>query len=284
MATLGVGTSVTAELRRDPMAADFLVSIASAAVGTKFFVPPLPAEDEPHAVEFFEKLPAITKLTQYATDKDLRADIGQHFFDILRYILFTNRCHLIHLPPELAIPECAAQTEQFLCVVATPERELAFQKKKETAGNAWLWHGSCLDRWHSILHTGLQDLGRTPDARNGGPWFGDGVYQSNLSEYSIAYAGGVYTDAAGGPHLNTNKYANTIFPKTTTVLALCENIKGPELNLVTQAEYTQKDIEGLIVRCLMVVKTSFAWDPFAKPPAHMPSLHECLSYIASRSH
>jgi hypothetical protein len=194
----------------------------------------------------------------------LRNTIGEQFFDILRFILLSNRCHLIHLTGSLQISECANQTEQFLCVVATPERELIFQKKKEASGNVWFGHGSILSRWHSILHTGLQDLGRTADALNGGPWYGDGVYQSNASETSFAYAGG------GRIHeVNANKCKNTELPVNMTVLALCENVKGPNLNLVYPLEYTQKDPEGLIVRCMMVAKESFSWDPYAKPPRYV---------------
>jgi poly [ADP-ribose] polymerase 6/8 len=274
MANLGVGSSVVTELRRDPMAADFLVSIASAASGTKFFVPPLPKAIEPHAAAFFTKLPAISTLAQFGSDRELREGIGPQFFEILRYILFTNRCHLIHLPPELAIRECRDATEQFLCVVATPERELTFQNKKKKSGTVWLWHGSALDRWHSILHNGLRDLGGTGDARHGGP--GDGVYQSNMSTVSLAYA-----DMAAGP-ANANKYGQTRLPAHMTVLALCENVKSHALTNKGGCEYTQKDVNGLIVRCIMVAKSQFNWDPFAFPPAHVPSLHECLSYIARR--
>jgi hypothetical protein len=280
MANLGVGSSVVNELRRDPVVADFLVAIASSASGTKFFVPPLPPSLEDHASEFFRTLPAISAITGYATDKDLGDAIGNEFFEILRYILFTNRCHLIHLPRQLAIRECAEATEQFLCVVATPEKELVFQKKKGKNRSAWLWHGSFLNRWHSILHTGLQDLGRTSDATHGGPWFGDGVYQSNESAVSLGYASG--TIGHTGQNTNANNYQKSQMPKLMQVLALCENVPGRLLKNVTRSEYTQRDPDGLIVRCLMVAKKQFAWDPYAKPPEHVPSLAECLAYIAER--
>jgi hypothetical protein len=100
------------------MAADFLVAIASSALGTKFFVPPLPLGLALHAAAFFQRLPPISAINRYQTDKELCDALGNEFFEILRYILFTNRCHLIHLPPELAIGECAQATEQFLWVMA----------------------------------------------------------------------------------------------------------------------------------------------------------------------
>jgi poly [ADP-ribose] polymerase 6/8 len=273
MANVGIGPSLVSELRRDPVAADFLVCIASAAHGTKFFVPPLPTSLESSASAFFTELPQISVLARCETDKELHDTIGRDHFELLRYILFTNRCHLIHLPAQLAIKECAAQTEQFLCVVATPERELTFQKKKKKSGNSWLWHGSRLDRWHSILHTGLQDLGATADRTHAGASTdGPGVDQSNQSAVSISYAG-----------IHGHKYGRSNLPAQMIVLALCENIKGPMLKHVANGEYTQRDLDGLIVRCIMVAKTNFSWDPQVQPPAHVPSLHECLSYIAERT-
>jgi hypothetical protein len=240
-----------------------------AAFGTKFFVPPLPTAVERHAATFFATLPPISQLSEASTDKELRGKIGTEFFEILRFILFTNRCHLIHLPPELAIRECANETEQFLCVVATTERELAFQKRKQEAGNAWFWHGSAVGRWHSILHTGLRDLGGTADAVHGGP--GNGIYQSNYSQMSCGYAGA-----------QTNNYARTCLPPTMTVLALCENVKGSWIRGPHLVEYVQPCADELIVRCVMVAKTQFTWDPYDNPPAHVPSLHDCLSYLASK--
>jgi hypothetical protein len=107
--------------------------------------------------------------------------------------------------------------------VATPEKELEFQRKKETAGNAWLWHGSRLDRWHSILHTGLQDLGATADRTHlGSDTYGPGVYQSNFSNVSFSYAAHVQ-----GDFMNQNKYKRTALPAAMTVPALGENVKRP---------------------------------------------------------
>jgi poly [ADP-ribose] polymerase 6/8 len=280
MASLGVGSSVVSELRRDPVVADFIVSLASAAYGTKLFVPPLSTKLIPPAAMFFQLLPPISHMTRFDTDQALRAAIGAPQMDILRFLLFTNRCHLIHLPGELAIAECGDATEQFLCVVATPEKELTFQRKRDESGVAWLWHGAPLDRWHSILHTGLQDLGATGDRTHlGSDTYGPGVYQSNQSSVSIWYA-----TRSGEAFLNENNYKHTSLPAKMRVLALCENVKGPQLAKVADAEFTQQDLDGLIVRCLMVVKNDFAWDPYEQPPKRVPSLHDCLAYLGQRGH
>jgi poly [ADP-ribose] polymerase 6/8 len=278
MASMGVGSSLVNELRRDPMVADLLVSLASSCFGTKFFVPPLPPQLARQAEGFFARLPAIDRLTRHGTDAELSAELGTDFFEILRFIIFTNRCHLIHLPKKLAIQECVQYTEQFLCAVATPERELAFQKSKGKAPSVWLWHGSLLQRWHSILRTGLQDLGRSGDAIHGGPWYGDGVYESDESAVSFYYA---RQDETGGV-IGTNHYAKSKLPQAMTVLALIENAKGKTLKQVHPNEFTQQNPNGLIVRCLMVVKQDFSWNPHKNPPKAVPSLKSCLAWIASK--
>jgi poly [ADP-ribose] polymerase 6/8 len=270
---VGIGISVLNELQRDPVTADFLISLASSCYPTPLFTPKLPPDLEKHGTEFFATLPAISSLVGLDSDATLRSRIGTEYYEILRIILLSNRSHLIHLPPELAIKECADSTQQFLAVVAAPARELVFRQKKEGKESTWLWHGSHLPRWHSILHSGLRDFGRTEYRIHGGSTLGPGVYQSNLSSYSYWYAGG------GSPNL----YCNTKLPKQMTVLALVENVPGPDLNKVMESEYTQKDLEGLIVRCLMVVEKPFTWDALVEPPKHVPTLDECLSYFAAKA-
>jgi hypothetical protein len=209
-ARIGVNSPVVSELRRDPFVADFLVCLASAAFGTKFFVPPFPRELGMHGSAFFATLPAMEALTRCANDRDLREEIGPERYKILRFILAANRAHLVHLPERLKLTECADGTEQLLCVAAPPEKELLFRKKKGTAQSAWLWHGSTATRWHSILHNGLQDLGNTSDRTHmGADTFGPGVYQSHNSSTSIAYCASPERADA----INTHRYLKSTLPQ-----------------------------------------------------------------------
>jgi hypothetical protein len=277
VAEIGLHASVMSELRRDLFVADFLVCLASTAYRTKFFVPPLPDQLNGSAISFFAGLPPMATLAQCANDTALRTMIGVQHYEILRFILTSNRAHLVHLPDCLKISECAHNTEQLLCVTAAPERELAFRKKKGDTASAWLWHGSTATRWHSILHTSLQDLGKSPDRTHlGADTFGPGVYQSHLSSVSIWYCAGQSFGAS-----NAHLYKSSVLPASLTVLALVENIKGPLLNQVADVEWTQKDLDGLVVRCLLIVKKEFEWNLVQKPPAKVPTLDECLDWFAS---
>jgi hypothetical protein len=275
---LGLCATVSSEIRRGPIVADFLVSLASSAFGTKWFRPPLPEPLQPHALNFFKKLPPIDSLRIYDTDALLKAHLGDVNYEILRFILMSNRCHLLQLPQHLKLEQCQKDTEQLLCVNGAPEVELKFQEKLKKSSRQWLWHGSTASRWHSILHTGLQDLGSTADRINGGAdYFGPGVYQSQFSALSIQYA------QSANPSLgatNTSTYAGSKFGANLTVLALIENVKNPLLKQVAADEWTQQDVGGLIVRCLLIVKQSFQWDLVSDPNVKVPSFNTCMKWLA----
>jgi hypothetical protein len=64
------------------------------------------------------------------------------------------------------------------------------------------------------------------------------------------------------------------------VLALVENIPGGALNKVAPEEWTQQDLDGLIVRCLILVRRPFQWDLEQQPPKRIPTLDECLAWFA----
>jgi hypothetical protein len=275
---LGLCAQVSGEIRRGPLVADFLVSLASSALDTKWYRPPLPESLRPHAKAFFAKLPAIRTLTRFTTDAELKRSLGEVNYEILRFILMSNRCHLLELPPHLKMKQCANETEQLLCVNGAPELELQFQQKLKKSSRQWLWHGSTASRWHSILHTGLQDLGSTSDRINGGAdYFGPGVYQSQFSQLSILYAQSI-NQALGATNVST--YAASQLGANLIVLALIENVKNPLLKQVAHDEWTQQDVGGLIVRCLLVVKKQFQWDLVADPKAELPSFATCMRWVA----
>jgi hypothetical protein len=215
------------------------------------------------------------------SDAALEAAIGRRAYEILRFILLSNRATLVCLPDRLKIGpgDAVKQSVQLLCVNAAPEREVAFQATAR-GPSVWLWHGSTVSRWHSILHTGLRDLGETADGTHAGATtFGQGVYQSESSTVSVQYA------MSETQHLgaqNKTCYTNSKFGNQLLVMALCENAPGKQLNKVAPFEWTQRDKDGLIVRCLFIVKNQFAWDVIAQPPRAVPTLRDCVRCFAER--
>lgn len=237
---IGVSSNIIGEIKRDPLANDLLISLASATFDTKFFNPCPPDVNLEDLQHFFNSLPSMDDLVMNCkNDNELRKYLPKpQSFDILKFLLLANKAHIITLNKiEIQIKECNNSTIQFLLTIATPEFEKAFQIKKKKFGNLYLWHGSNVVRWYSILYNELKDLGRTVDRVNAGPIYGDGIYQSNLSSYSIPYS---YT--------GQNRYKKSKLPKKLQVLSMTENAKTKGLNHPIEFEYTQTDERSCIIR------------------------------------
>lgn len=268
---IGVGANIISEIKRDPMANDLLISLASAAFQTKFFNPKPPDFEEFEFSRFFKTLPGMNFLANHCdNDQQLRKLLkDEKMFEILRFLILANKSHMITLnQPEIKIKECMDHTIQFLLTIASPEFEIDFQRKKKKFGSVYLWHGSPVERWYSILHNGLKDLGRTPDKVHG-PMYGDGIYQSDFSNYSIHYS-----------FSGNNLYVNSKLPKKLVILAMTENAKTKGFNKVADCEFTQKDERACIIRSLMVVKSDFNWDILSQPPEYIPTLDDVLKVIS----
>ncbi|KAH0789207.1 UBA/TS-N domain containing protein [Histomonas meleagridis] len=266
---IGVGANIVQEIRRDPIAADLVISLASVAAGTKFMVP---HPDAPDGVlrNFFDILPSTGDLSRYESDRQLISSIGKEFYDILRFIMLANRSHLITLKGEHRLPEAAFADYQFLITSAPPEREAALNNLKKKYGQIWLWHGSPGDRWYSIFHNGLKDYGSTDWQTNDGHWEGIlGVYESDEFNYSYCYSqrGSV-----------NNKYRRSKLSKQFHIVALVENANMPNLKYVMQNEYAQRDETALIPRVLMLINKvgGYTWNTVKNPPKHVPTLQEII--------
>lgn len=214
---IGVSANIIGEIRRDPTANDLLISLASTTFQTKFFDPKPPNITNEEFYNFFNTLPSMNQLVKECkNDQELKKILkNDKNFEILKFLILANKAHIITLnQPEIQIKECSDYTIQFLLVIAPPEFEKEFQKKKKKYGSLYLWHGSNVNRWYSILHNGLKDLGRTVDRVHAGPIYGDGIYQSNSSSYSLPYS-----------YSSQNLYINSCLPKNLKVLAMTENAK-----------------------------------------------------------
>jgi poly [ADP-ribose] polymerase 6/8 len=159
---IGVGSNLVGELARDPAAADLLLSLASVSESPFFYAPAgsatsadLPVSLLSKYPNFWETLPSVSQMVSMETDANLSRLIGAEKCEILQKILLTVRTHLISLPEKLKLPQCANETDQFLVVVSSPERELTFRQKKARHGAHYLWHGSPASCWLSILQNGL---------------------------------------------------------------------------------------------------------------------------------
>ncbi|KAH0790022.1 UBA/TS-N domain containing protein [Histomonas meleagridis] len=287
--TIGIGVSVVSELKRDPRAADLLISIFSAAFDTQFCTP---APDDFTTQEIrtiLNSLPPCQEMATFQTDQALASLISLRGLQLVRWILLSCRSHLISLPPEMEIPMFKG-SQQFMTLVSSPEAEGAFQSLKETyKGSIFLFHGSHAERWHSIIRNGLKNATGTKLQANGSA-LGDGIYFAKESGTSWGYS-----------HSKNNLYKSSIIGKSLHIISLCEianlpmnqniKVKYPVFNedgSVTYKEsagflkdhgwaHTLTIEEACIVRFLFV-GGNFNVNALTKPPKNVPSLKSVLDY------
>lgn len=267
---LGIGSHIITEIKRDPLASDFIIALAAAAC----FAPPHPPVFDPSPSianvrfnpKFFETLPSMKQICASCnTDAELRTYLGNENYEILRFFILANKAQLTTIPNSLKVDVGVNGTQFFISSVST-ELELIFRQKRKQYGVQWLWHGSLTDRWYRILHTGLKDFGQTEFTTHGPPYYGKGIYMSESFHYSYWYC-------TAAP----NKYKKSALPKNLLIISLVENANTPGLTKpVTTHEYTQKDDQACITRILFVMDPDDIKNPTldTNTIANPPKVHD----------
>jgi poly [ADP-ribose] polymerase 6/8 len=218
IAKIGIGAPVSEELRRDPIAADLIFSMFSAALDGGFLT------DRPDVQgslpDIMESFPPMAALAEAATnDQALQELLGLDAFSVLRRVLMSSRAHLISLAPEHRFAHFR-DSHQFLTLFSSPEAEAEFDGLRETWGSLFLWHGSSGDRWYSILRSGLRNAANHVGLMAHGAAHGSGIYLASASGTSLGYA-------QGAP----NRYKNSVLGEQLAIPGLCEvaNMDGRNL-------------------------------------------------------
>jgi hypothetical protein len=227
---LGVGNSVSQEIQRDPMVADLLVSVFGAACAGPYLADIPESLKKMDAKQILGQLPPMEVIAKRVTnDQDLTALIGPAAVQLLRWVLMSNRNHLISLKN----PTIPGAKFQFLTLLASPESEMVFESLKKEYGSCLLWHGSATPRWHAIIREGLKNFSHTPGQAHGAV-AGPGIYLAQDSSTSLSYSYGF-----GGSF-----YTNSQLARQLQILALCEVAQIPA-NGVTR---TIEDVAGRVRR------------------------------------
>jgi len=69
------------------------------------------------------------------------------------------------------------QLEQYIVTNHDPSKENVFQTRKRQKGSKFLFHGSALENWYSILRNGLRNLSNS-HMMTAGAAYGQGIYAS----------------------------------------------------------------------------------------------------------
>lgn len=241
---IGVGSSVAQEIRRDVYAADLLFSIFACSFhNQKYMNPAPPPEILRNAERIFRSLPPMSTIAQNCTnDNEIIKKYGNDTLDLLRWVILSNKSQLIHLPEDLQLNSIGFST-QFMTLIASPQAEEAFQKKKKNNSNKsiYMWHGSGGDRWHSIIRNGLMNMSNK-DCIHGAS-YGPGIYLAADASTSLGYSQPVQ-----------NLYSNSIFSSSLSLIALCEVVPVSQLKDFGGIA-TLQDEEAIIVRFIFPTTT-----------------------------
>lgn len=290
MTDIGIGGSVLLEIKRDPKAADLVLSLFSAAVGSKFLVPAPPKFTVSEIQSIMTKMPPMEALAQSCkTDQGIVSMIGKNGFELLRWVLLSNDSHLISLPKSMQFSDFEGSA-QFMTLLSSPDAEEVFDRLKKKYGSCYIWHGSDGARWHSIIRNGLKNATGTPMQRNGAI-LGPGIYFSRTSQVSWGYS-----------RVVPNGYRASTLGRSLQVIALCEVAKIPSTPVKEVFEFrrgskglSKVKVEGALVdhtkaftltmeeACIvrfLMVGGGFSVDTIANPPQHIPTLRDVLEFHA----
>jgi poly [ADP-ribose] polymerase 6/8 len=214
----------------------------------------------PFSRSLLQKPPSIQEIVNlYSNDSQLSKIFHQNEFSLLRWILFSNRAHLISLPEHLKLKEFP-QHRQFLSLISNPSAEIKFQAKAKK-------HGSAGERWHAIFRNGLKVLSGTSGQANGAA-HGTGIYFAPNSVTSYQYV-----------RSTSNGYKRSNLGKNVHLIALCEVADVPNINKIQGFTWVVKDESACIVRMLMTGPI-MNFDTTQQLLSNLPTLETVIKYQA----
>ncbi|XP_076444034.1 protein mono-ADP-ribosyltransferase PARP6-like isoform X2 [Babylonia areolata] len=257
--TLGVMADSMADIATGAEVVDLLITFAKAACFSSrkaiIFSPYPNIVDPDHPepgrlalsdrVKDFRKLetlltalpPMKTLLSTSCTNlqKTLNAK-DKLLYPLLNWIIYSNRSHIVKLPPEKQLHSMATP-HQFILLSSPPAQEKSFQEAKEEYGSTFAFHGSRIENWHSIVRHGLIVATGTKFQMNGA-FHGKGIYLSPVATLSAHYAlmghgsHRVLPAAVSKPPQTKGQVDlmnRFLQGKNVMCIALCEVIKSDEL-------------------------------------------------------
>lgn len=230
---IGVGISLIQEIKRDIKVADLLYTSFLCALDTDFLTPAPPNFKISDIKKIVKNMPQFSQIIAYPDDLALSDAIGISAFNLLRWIILSNRSQLFYLPPKIQLDFISSgNCFQYMALISSPDQEDIFQQLKKKYGSTFAWHGSPTDRWHSIIRNGLINASNTKLMRCGAA-YGPGIYLGKSSQISLGYS-------VGGP----NPFKASTLGRNFSVIALCEVIKLPNKKEVTEKVYYRDPING----------------------------------------
>ncbi|KAI0147740.1 hypothetical protein GGR57DRAFT_505343 [Xylariaceae sp. FL1272] len=245
------------------------------------------AEDRALSMQILlSSIPPVEKMRTYLMGGPNRklatwSEISPAAMKLLRWIVASNRSVIVPIDASPDEDKTSADKQanrlqekiggvgddwvQFRFAQGSPEREVLFQKALEGVNKPVRtllgWHGSALGNWHSIIRQGL-NFDKTVNGRA----FGNGVYFSQLFDYSMGYTG----------HIQLQHIWPQSSLKITAALSLNELINMPENFVESKSCFVVDKLDWIQCRYLFVrLLDKGTYQPAFQPlgPVPIPVLH-----------
>jgi hypothetical protein len=105
---------------------------------------------------------------------------------MFEWIVSSNKARLIKMDPQQHVSFMGTK-HQFRINLANAERHHTFEALKRQHGASWVFHGSRVENWHSIMRNGLRNFSGTKNQLNGQA-YGSGIYLSPDASTSFGYS------------------------------------------------------------------------------------------------
>lgn len=129
-------------------------------------------------------------LTEHFSKYDKKKLIGENnhisAYKLMQFVMQNNPLTLIQLEGKQALYS-ENPIKQFIILSPPSAKERSFQKEKEKKGSLFVWHGSSVENWYSIIRNGLRVLSNTK-LMTAGAAYGVGVYSATQMSTSLGYS------------------------------------------------------------------------------------------------
>jgi hypothetical protein len=192
------------DVRVDPAAVDLLLTMiyATAVAGDLTLLPGCPVQVPATLQQTINALPPTSQLQNVdnlETGLRTRGSSNQGA-QLLAWACTSYRGFLSSVTDSMKIPSFPG-SHQFVLANASPELENAFASRVGRGTTRVMFHGTTLDRLHSILSQGLKDLSGTTLQRHGHS-YGKGIYVSSDPATAWGYATNGITSWSGSKFNN----------------------------------------------------------------------------------
>ncbi|KAE9370616.1 hypothetical protein N431DRAFT_38267 [Stipitochalara longipes BDJ] len=262
------------QIRQDPAAVDFLLSMvySAASTGNLQLLPNCPFNNTATVLQILNLLPSMSSLQNSDGMAEAIRALNPQVEQLLKWVCTACRGFISSAQGPLRIPSLPAGSHQFLLASHNPEHEAAFSRHL-LAWNAFaqtrvLFHGTSLDRLFAITCEGLKVLSGTSLQAHGAA-SGAGVYCASEPSTSWGYCAGQ----------GQGNWARSQFSNFRVLLGL-ENVGN---SMSPRGVHVVKDATTLCVRymCKQLFFVRYTESSISLPGEKFPLRTPLKRYVAN---